>query len=69
MWLFWCCDPVSVGEGAEHPKPEEMASIDPVDLPSPSDPRLAIKLKELELELSRQHSHSCTSTQPSSKST
>ncbi len=46
--------PVSVGEGAEHPKPEEMASIDPVDLPSPSDPRLAIKLKELELELSRQ---------------
>ncbi len=38
--------PVSVGEGAEHPKPEEMASIDPVDLPSPSDPRLAINLKE-----------------------
>ncbi len=57
--------PVSVGEGAEHPKPEEMASIDPVDLPSPSDPRLAINLKELELELSRQQYqsqflHACT---------
>ncbi len=46
--------PVSVGEGAEHPKPEEMASIDPVDVPSPSDPRLVIKQKELELDLSRQ---------------
>ncbi len=46
--------PVSVGEGAEHPKPEEMASMDPVVLPFLSDPRLAIKLKELELELSRQ---------------
>ncbi len=46
--------PVFVGEGAEHPKPEEMASMDPVVLPFLSDPRLAIKLKELELELSRQ---------------
>lgn len=46
--------PVSMGEGAEHPKPEEMASIDPVNLPSSRDPLLTIELKELELELSRQ---------------
>ncbi len=45
--------PVSVGEGAEHPKPEEMASMDPVVLPFLSDPHLAIKLNELELELGR----------------
>ncbi|RXN17076.1 Retrotransposon-derived PEG10 [Labeo rohita] len=46
--------PVSVGEGVENPKPEEMASIDPIDLPSLCNLLLAIKLKELELELSRQ---------------
>ncbi len=46
--------PVSVGEGAEHPKAEEMASMDPVVLPFLSDTHLAIKLKELELELGRQ---------------
>lgn len=44
----------SVGEGAEEPKPTELASIDPANLPSPSNPLLAIRLKELELELSRQ---------------
>ncbi|XP_067308228.1 uncharacterized protein [Pseudorasbora parva] len=45
--------PGPAGEG-EQPKPEELASIDPVDLPSPQNPLLAIKLKELELELGRQ---------------
>ncbi|XP_058643195.1 uncharacterized protein LOC131547005 [Onychostoma macrolepis] len=46
--------PISVGEGAEYPKPEEMAGMDPDDLPSSIDPRLAIRLKELDLELSKQ---------------
>ncbi len=46
--------PVSVGEGAEYPKPEEMAGMDPVELPPSTDPRLAIRLKELDLELSKQ---------------
>ncbi|XDV49410.1 hypothetical protein PO909_018663 [Leuciscus waleckii] len=45
--------PVFAGEG-EQPKPEELASIDPVDLTSPRDPLLAIRLKELEVELGRQ---------------
>ncbi len=46
--------PVSVGKGAEYPEPEEMAGMDPVDLPPSTDPRLAIRLKELDLELSKQ---------------
>ncbi|KAL0200121.1 hypothetical protein M9458_003308, partial [Cirrhinus mrigala] len=41
-------------KGAEEPKPMELASIDAANLPSPSNPLLAIRLKELELELSRQ---------------
>ncbi|RXN33028.1 arachidonate 5-lipoxygenase [Labeo rohita] len=44
----------SVGEGAEEPKPMELASIDPANLPSPSNPLLAIRLKELEFKMSRQ---------------
>ncbi|XP_053362666.1 uncharacterized protein LOC128532621 [Clarias gariepinus] len=44
----------SMDEGEEQPKPTEMASIDPATLPSPSNPLLAIRLKELDLELSRQ---------------
>lgn len=43
----------SVGEGVE-PKPAELTSMDPTNLPSPSNPLLAIRLKELELELSKQ---------------
>ncbi|XP_058634631.1 uncharacterized protein LOC131542202 [Onychostoma macrolepis] len=43
----------SVGEGAE-PKPAELTSTDPTNLPSLSNPLLAIRLKELELELSKQ---------------
>ncbi|KAL1279261.1 hypothetical protein QQF64_025934 [Cirrhinus molitorella] len=39
--------PVSVGEGAEYPKTEEMAGMDPINLPSPTDPRLTIRLKEV----------------------
>ncbi len=46
--------PVSVGKGAEYPEPEEMAGMDPVDLPPSTDPRLAIRLQELDLELSKQ---------------
>ncbi len=43
-WVRW----------AEYPEPEEMAGMDPVDLPPSTDPRLAIRLKELDLELSKQ---------------
>ncbi|MGL4645893.1 MAG: hypothetical protein ACRCVL_02050 [Cetobacterium sp.] len=45
---------IPMGEGAESPKPLGMAGMDPVDLPSPTDPRLVIRLKELDLELSKQ---------------
>ncbi|GAA6088362.1 uncharacterized protein LOC122148207 [Tachysurus ichikawai] len=45
---------IPMGEGAESPKTLGMAGMDPVDLPSPTDPRLAIRLKELDLELSKQ---------------
>lgn len=37
--------PVFVGEGEELSKPEEMASMDPADLPSPTDPRLVITMQ------------------------
>ncbi len=46
--------PVSMGERAEYPKPEEMAGMDPVDLPPSTDPWLAFRLNEFDLELSKQ---------------